>query len=330
MKHSEILRKIASAAIVLFALLLLTTVGGSYYMLDYALAPHPERQDTARRFARLREEYPETGPWLDSLRSVRAFKDTFVVMPTGEKHHAYIIRRQPQGGKTAIAVHGWREQGIAMLMIARLYERMGYNVVVPDLHAHGLSEGDAVGMGWREREDVLQWMTLFRADTMVVHGISMGAATAMNVSGEKMPEGVRDMRFVEDCGYTSVWDEFRYELKAEFGLPAFPLLHTASLLCRLHYGWNFQEAAPVRLMARCSYPMLLIHGDNDGFVPSWMVHPLYEAKPGPKQLWVTEGSHHAASYRDYPEVYAARLKCFLLPDNPRSRTRTHTASGAGR
>jgi hypothetical protein len=296
---------------VMLVVLVVATVGGSYYMLDYALAPNPERQDTAKRFVQLYEEYSETKPWMDSLRNIHAFKDTFVVMPNGEKHHAYIICQQPQSRKTAITVHGWREQGIAMLMIARLYERMGYNVVVPDLHAHGLSEGDAVDMGWKDREDVLHWMTLFRADTMVVHGISMGAATTMNVSGETMPAGIRSMKFVEDCGYTSVWDEFCYELKQEFDLPAFPLLYTSSLLCRLHYGWSFQEAAPIKQIVKCKYPMLLIHGDNDDFVPSWMVHPLYEAKPEPKRLWVAKGSRHALSYKDYPEEYARRLKEFV-------------------
>lgn len=300
-------KHILTLLLVLLALLAVTAIGGSYYMLDYALAPHPERQDTAKRFERLYESYPETKPWMDSLRRVHAFTDTFVTMPTGERHHAYIIRRQAANRRTAILVHGWRDQGIGMLAIARLYERMGYNVVVPDLHASGLSEGETIGMGWKDRLDVMHWLTLLHTDTMVVHGISMGAATTMNVSGMEMPEGIRSMKFVADCGYTSVWDEFSYELKQEFGLPDFPLLYAASLLCKLHYGWSFGKAAPIRQVARCRYPMLLIHGDNDDFVPSWMVHPLYEAKPEPKELWVTEGTRHALSYKDYPAEYAARL-----------------------
>lgn len=294
--------------------MVVATIGASYYMLDYALAPNPERQDTAQRFAQLFDEYPETKPWIDSLRANNALLDTFVMMPTGERHHAFVIHQQPLSHKTAVTIHGWREQGIAMLMIARLYDKMGYNVVIPDLHAHGLSEGDAVGMGWKDRLDVLHWMTLFRTDTMVVHGISMGAATTMNVSGEKMPEDIRCLKFIEDCGYTSVWDEFSHELSEEFGLPAFPLLYSTSLLCRLHYGWSFSEAAPIKQIAKCRYPMLLIHGDDDHFVPSWMVHPLYNAKPQPKQLWVTKGTQHALSYKDYRQEYAARLRAldFLL------------------
>ncbi len=287
------------------------TVGGSYYMLDYALAPNPERGDTASRFAWLYESYPATRPWVDSLRRAEALRDTFVTMPSGERHHAYIIRQQMPTQRTAVIVHGWRDQAIGMFQIARLYERMGYNLVVPDLHAHGLSEGDAIGMGWQERWDVLHWMSMFRTDTMVVHGISMGAATTMNVAGEAMPEGIRSVKFVEDCGYTSVWDEFSYEKTEEFGLPDFPLMYTSSLLCGLKYGWRFGQASSLRQVAKCPYPMLFIHGDNDHFVPSWMVHPLYEAKTGDKQLWVTEGTEHALSYKDYPEDYARCLRDFL-------------------
>ena len=79
---------------------------------------------------------------------------------------------------------------------------MGYSILLPDLHAHGLSEGDLIGMGWNDRLDVLHWMTvasrLFGADDVMVHGISMGAATTMCVAGEQLPQGVRSARFVED------------------------------------------------------------------------------------------------------------------------------------
>lgn len=291
------------------------TIGGSFYMLDYSLAPDAQRTDTAACFRQLVEDHPEVKPWLDSLRKCQALCDTFVTMPSGERHHAYYVRRD-SSQQVAIVVHGWRDSAIKFFNIARLYHRqLGYNVLMPDLHAHGLSEGDAVGMGWHDRHDVLHWMQvasrLFGADDFVVHGISMGAATTMNVSGEPMPSCVRTVRFVEDCGYTSVWDEFHYEIGEEFGLPDFPLMYTTSLLCRLRYGWSFGEAAPISQVGKCPYPMLFIHGDHDTFVPSSMVHPLYETKQGVKQLWVTKGTEHARSYTDYPEAYARHLRSFL-------------------
>ena len=306
--------------------LVVATIGGSFYMIEFALAPDAERTDTAASFRQLVEKYPEVKPWLDSLNQRGALRDTFINMPSGEKHHGYFIRQATDSTMlatdsttmnhpVAIVVHGWRDTAIKFMMIARIYELAGYNVLMPELHAHGLSEGEAVQMGWKDRKDVLHWITvaseLFGTNDFVIHGVSMGAATTMCVSGEKMPECVKNIRFIEDCGYTSVWDEFSYELKEEFGLSEFPLMYATSLLCKIKYGWSFGEASSIKQVGKCPYPMLFIHGDNDTFVPSEMVHPLYEAKKGEKEIWITKGTEHARSYADYREEYVKRIKTFL-------------------
>ena len=115
----------------------------------------------------------------------------------------------------------------------------------------------------------------------------------MMVSGEPQPDYVKC--FVEDCGYTNVWDQFSKELKEQFGLPQFPLMYTADWLCRLEYGWGFKEASALKQVARCHLPMFFIHGDKDDYVPTWMVYQLYEAKPQPKELWVVPEADHAHS-----------------------------------
>ena len=99
-------------------------------------------------------------------------------------------------------------------------------------------------------------------------------------------------------------------LKGLFGLPPFPLLYTASWICQLQNGWNFQEASALSQVARCTKPMLFIHGDNDDFVPTWMVHKVYAAKPSPKEIWITEGVDHAHSYKLYPDEYTEKVKAF--------------------
>ena len=169
-------------------------------------------------------------------------------------------------------------------------------------------------MGWKDRLDVLQWMNIANqifgdSTQMVVHGISMGAATTMMVSGEKQQPFVKC--FVEDCGYTSVWDEFAHELKSTFHLPPFPLLHTTSWLCERKYGWNFKEASSLKQVAKCKLPMFFIHGDKDTYVPTWMVYPLYEAKPEPKVLWIVPGATHAVSYKENKKEYTEKVREFV-------------------
>jgi fermentation-respiration switch protein FrsA (DUF1100 family) len=298
-----------SIGIVLVAIIIVT-IGGSFYMLDYSLSPNPDRKDTALSFRQQFEKYPETRPWMDSLRQADALRDTFITMPNGERHHALYVRNG--GKKTALVIHGWRNNSINFLHLARLYEKeLGYNVVIPDVHAHGLSEGDMIQMGWLDRNDALHWLSVFNADTIAVHGVSMGAATAMMLSAETMPKGIKDIRFIEDCGYTSVWDEFAGELKNQFGLPEFPLMYTTSLLSKISNGWSFGEASAINQVKRCSYPILFIHGGSDTFVPTDMVYRLYKAKASKKKLWIANGAKHAESYKKHREKYVKQVKDFL-------------------
>ena len=311
------MKKVFSFVLVTLLAVILLLLGASLYMLGYALKP--EGLETRSRnipgsYTYLYEDYPELQPWVDSLRTTKALRDTVIQSHRGESLHALYVRTAQPTGRTAVIVHGYTDNAVRMLPIGHLYSHhLGYNILLPDLHAHGLSEGDAVQMGWLDRLDVLQWMDtaneLFGDSTrMVVHGISMGAATTMMVSGEELPPYVKC--FVEDCGYTSVWDEFKGELKNQFGLPAFPLLDVASWLCKLKYGWSFREASALEQVKRCALPMLFIHGDADTFVPTWMVHPLYEAKPQPKELWLVPGAAHAVSYKENKVEYTRLVQDF--------------------
>lgn len=301
------------ALLVVFAA---ATTYGSFYLVDYALKSAPESH--RKNWGKAMDWYPELKPWLDSIKTEGAWSDTFAIMPDGLRAHAVCIKSRKAEGRTAVVVHGYTNNSIDMLHIARIYNKeMHYNVVLPDLHGHGLSQGDDIQMGWFDRLDVLKWIDLAPkmfstvADSMrlVVHGISMGAATTMCVSGEHTPSYVKC--FVEDCGYTSAWDEFAHELRGRFSLPEFPLLYTASWLTQAKYGWSFKEASPLKQVAKCKKPMFFIHGDKDTFVPTWMVYPLYEAKPQPKQLWIAPGSEHAFAYRDHREEYIKKVEAFV-------------------
>lgn len=314
-------KKLLYTILAVVSLVLLVIAGGSFYLIDYALDNSSRTRNEPNRFAYIVKKYPELKPWIDSLEMEKSLRDTFIVMPDGERQHAIFVRSRRGFGRTAVVVHGYKDRAANMLHIARIYNKMlGYNVLLPDLHGHGQSDGDDVQMGWKDRLDVLHWIQvsekMFRnvsedSSRVVVHGISMGAATTMCVAGEPTPAYVKC--FVEDCGYTSAWDEFVHELKNRFGMPPFPLLYTSSALCKLRYGWSFGEASPLSQVAKCRKPMLFIHGGNDVFVPTSMVYPLYKAKPEPKELWIAPGSAHALSYHDHKAEYVRRVVGFVSP-----------------
>ncbi len=308
---------VISSILIVVILLALALVGGSFYMLSYSLSyTKKERKSAEQQMLRIKEECPWTVAWIDSVYEHRAVRDTFVVMPSGYKAHAIYLYAPRPTNKTAVVVHGYKLRAEGMLHIAYLYNHdLGYNVLLPDLYGHGKSEGDHIQMGWKDRWDVIKWSEIAhqifasKNEQMVLHGISMGAATVMAVSGEKTPDYIKC--FVEDCGYTSVWDEFAAQLKDQFNLPQFPLMNITSELCLRKYGWSFGEARQIDQVRKCRKPMLFIHGDDDDFVPSWMVHPLYEAKVGKKQIYIAHGSDHTMSYRDHHAQYTRVVREFL-------------------
>lgn len=298
----------------------LTTViaGASIYMLNFSLSPDPNRHDTDSIYAILYKRLPDMRQWVDSVKANHQLRDTFITMGNGRKAHALYMRNSNARGRTAIVIHGYKDTAVKFLYLGRMYHRdIGYNILMPDLYAHGLSDGEEIQMGWKDRLDIMRWTCvaekLFRDSLedsqIVIHGVSMGAATTMCVAGETLPKFIRC--FVEDCGYTSVWDEFTQQLKEQFGLPSFPLMYSTSLLCKLRYGWDFKEASPLNQVKKSKRPILFIHGDADTFVPTWMVSPLYKAAQGQKELWIAAHSEHAKSFIDHPDEYRRKVAGFV-------------------
>ena len=123
-------KKIAYISVAVVAALVLLTFGAGWFMLDYALKPDEGRRDTTAFYKQMRQEYPWTTPWLDSLKHAGALRDTFITTLDGERHHAIFVRNPRSMGRTAILVHGYKDCSIRMLPIASIYERMGYNILI--------------------------------------------------------------------------------------------------------------------------------------------------------------------------------------------------------
>ena len=302
---------------ILVAVLSLNSCVVGNYMCKYALLPEEHGNDFAGDRAKTESRYPGIINWYDSLHQAGVFRDTTLIGEGGYKLHAVFApaANPAKAQGTAVVVHGYTDNHICFLNLVRMYrDDLNYNVMVPDLHYHGESEGRAVQMGWLDRLDVRRFgdmaHEIWGDDFMVVHGVSMGAATTMMLSGDDLPEYYR--AFVEDCGYSSVWDQFAHNLKDSFHLPPFPVLNSASAVCKRKYGWGFKEASSVDQLAKCERPMLFIHGDKDDFVPFEHLQKNYDAKEKKKKkMWVAPGSEHAMAYKDHPVEYTQHVRDFL-------------------
>ena len=151
------------------------------------------------------------------------------------KLHGYIAKSKRESKTWVIAVHGYTDSAYFMVSAVKQFLNYGYNVLIPDLRAHGKSDGKYIGMGWLDRLDLIEWINYliktFGNIKIILYGISMGAAAVMMTSGEKLPSNVRIV--IEDCGYTSVWEEFSDRLKAIFHIPKFPAMYNANFIAKV-------------------------------------------------------------------------------------------------
>ena len=311
------MKKLIPVLAVVFSALMLNACLGGKYMTHYALTPKVHGVDDIQRTRHKADSLlPGSTEWYDDLKAKDVMRDTFVVGYNNYRVHAvYAPAAKPEEANgTAIIIHGYGDNHLVFLYLARMYrDELNYNILMPDLQFHGYSEGGSIQMGWLDRYDILNWInvaySVFPNDFMVLHGVSMGAATVMFTSGEPLPDYVRC--FVEDCGYNSVRGQFTKNLKEMGPIPT-SILNSASIVTNHEFGWYFSEADCSKALAKCEKPMLFIHGDADDFVAFDDLWKNYNAKThGYKEYWVAEGAVHANSYAKYPEEYTRRVSNFL-------------------
>ncbi len=300
-------------------LLLAATLWAATKVLDIAVHPEDNHtRDYEYWFERVYNKYPELEQWYDSLSSHQLMRDTFLLANDGLKRHAIILQHDSLATGATVVVHGYKDDCIDMMRYYYLhYEVLHRNVIVPELQAHGRSEGEDVRFGWLDRLDCSQiWLPmaheLWPGLDIVQHGLSMGGATTMMTSGEEFADTLRVRGFIDDCGYSDTYSLFTYQLRQEYNLPAFPILNAADWICSLRYGWRPSEASALTQLAKCELPVLFIHGDADDYVPTEMVYRCYEAKQqGYRELWVVPGAAHAASIHKYWDDYCQHVRTFI-------------------
>ena len=243
-------------------------------------------------------------------------EDRWLTSHDGLALHGLYLSQPDVSHKYAVVCHGYGGIPQGMGGFASRFYDMGYNILAPAARCHELSGGRYASMGWLERKDIVDWVdTLVEQDRsaeIVLFGVSMGGATVMMTAGESdLSPNVKCI--IEDCGYTSVWDEFAVQLEEMFGLPTFPVLNAASLVCQVRAGFSFKEASALEeLPYNDSRPMLFIHGEEDTFVPYWMLGKVYHyCYCEDKEMLSVPGAGHGEAAATDPELYWSTVAAFL-------------------
>ncbi len=222
---------------------------------------------------------------------------------------------QRDGAPLAICLHGYRGTPVRDFCGGgKLLSSLGFNLLLIEQRGHLDSEGHTITFGVKERYDCLDWIDYalkrFGKDVeIILCGVSMGASCALMVTELGLPANVKHI--VADSPYTTPNAIIRKICSEDNHIPywlAGPFIHLGALLFG---GFRLGRVDALRAIKQSSLDILLIHGDEDSFVPTEMSYALEKAAPDKVSLYIFKGAGHGISYVLDPKGYTAAVVAYL-------------------
>lgn len=204
---------------------------------------------------------------------------------------------------------------------AKMLKENEYGSILLEMRAHGESDGDVIGLGYNEYLDtkaVVDYITgKYQEIPIIVYGLSMGAATAINSIGE----------FSEIDGLISVsaYSAFEDAFCDNIVNMGAPMIYAniqkpfVKLYLTFKYGLrslNFNPKNQIKKLG--ARPALIIHSTEDSQIPLTSFTKIMKNAPDHVESWVREGDYHfivrdEAAFLNplTDEEYSAKILDFL-------------------
>ena len=147
--------------------------------------------------------------------------------------------------------------------------------------------------------------------SILLHGMSMGAATVLMTTGEHLPENVKAA--ISDSSYSNLRKQFAKTYKTMKGsfIPAPIIVALARFIIYLRSGFDINDVRPIDAVSKSKTPTLFIHGDEDAVIDPQMCSRLYEAAKCDKMYCIILGSGHIQGVVTDPTNYWGKIRSFL-------------------
>lgn len=291
---------------VLLFLILAVFLGGGYYAYRYAFfTPKKGREVLPACEGRQYEPYR-----LEIRRMFQALQERPCEFVTISSADGLILSGRyyhvTDGAPLDIGFHGYRSSCMTDFAGgAELSLELGHNLLLVDQRAHGKSSGRTISFGVLERWDVLSWVNYaverFGSKVeILLYGISMGASTVLMASDLSLPENVKGI--IADCPYSTP-KEIICKVARDKGLPVKAAWLFTWIGARVYGGFDVGETDAVRAVKHTKVPILLIHGEADGFVPCAMSADIQRGNPQKIRRFTFPGADHGISFLTDRERY---------------------------
>jgi len=215
--------------------------------------------------------------------------------------------------KIVILVHGHRCNWLSMMKYAPSLLEQDWSIVAFDHRYYGKSQGKTGTGGIKEKEDLYILSRRIREDyphaCIGLWGESMGGAITLQVQELNPPVDFS----VAICPYTELPELFHHHFHKS-GLRGI-FKHLAYFWANLFFshltGGKIQDISAIESLNSLSIPLLLIHGEEDDYVPTQMSRNLHDHYPHNTELLLIPGGTHAQSSQQNPEVFWKGVFNFL-------------------
>jgi len=215
---------------------------------------------------------------------------------------------------TVVLVHGYGGDYVSVYPQAEFYLEADYNVISIDQRGGGDSLDPKVSFGYFEKQDieaVVDYVRSMSQNKLIIHGFSMGAATAGHYAGTSHAEK-NDVLIVMDSSFDSmenmfvgVWDDM------ETGLPSSYAVWTGNIAMKLKYDFEFDDADACKALESCHVPVLIIQSERDDLAPNEVGEKIFNhILSTEKEIWYVD-SKHIEGYIDFPIEYKERVFKFI-------------------
>ncbi|EQM53150.1 hydrolase [Lactiplantibacillus plantarum EGD-AQ4] len=281
------------------------------------------------------EYYPAAVTWWNNVT-----KETWTLPeyndPT-QNVRAYYIQNG-DSTKTVIIGQGWTEHLDWIGYVSKIWYDMGYNILMPSQRGQFLSDGDDLTFGYQDKYDWLNWVKMVDErnganSEVVFYGQSLGADTVLEAASVPgLSKSVKAV--VADAGYATLPElgaslytkAINYVSNAlqSVGLPAItslPFLSYDKIVAAINarliktQGFSVDDLSAVDAASKVTIPLLLIHTEDDAFIPYTQSLELAAANHSADQeVWILPGQvgGHAAANNAILQ-YQQHLRDFLAP-----------------
>ena len=310
-------KRILIISAVIMAILLLLTVGGSYYIglqvfegSTQLVSPEDTKEvkDSFWTTMNMDPEEFKASYDIENISETSTFDGHIIpgdYINSGDEHD-----------KLVIMIHGLGGNRYTNYPVAKYFVEMGYDVITFDQRSSNENTAERTTYGYWEKYDVIDLIDYaekkYPGITIGIWGTSFGGATAIQAVASLDDQSKIDFMIL-DCPLGNVEYMISAEMdKMNTGIPTDYMLWLGNMINKQKLGFSYEDANSINIAKKVNVPSLIINSKADKMTPFFMGEEIYNnINCDNKEIWTVDDSEHACIWEDHTDEYKLEMDEFI-------------------